>query len=119
MEAPSAILERLLAQDVGQREVYYLKLSRDFFDGDWTYEEMADIEADFERDFRAAVEQISTVWGAPAFTGDRTHSNFPDFFEAAELAYWRQGNRLALIWWDHPDKELPVVLALEVLGTSE
>lgn len=118
---PVAILECLLTQEPRTREVHYLKVSRDFFDCDWTYEEMGAIEAEFARDFRVVATHVGRVWGAPAFIGHRRESAFPEFHtierlcQWEELCYWRRGDALALVWWEHTDKEVPVALALAAL----
>ncbi len=114
-EDPVAILERLLSQEPGARKTHYLKASRDFFDADWTYDEVQAIEADFARDLRAVAAQVEAVWGPPVFMGHRDDSEFPEFYTVEELCYWRRGDLLAMIWWEHQDKEVPVLLALAVL----
>lgn len=114
MEDPVAILKRLLTQKPGPRNVYHLKWSRDFFDADWTYEEVAAIEADFARQFQAPAARIEAAWGPPEFIGHRAQSAFPEFYVAEELAYWRRGDVFALVWWEHQDKEVPVLLTLAV-----
>lgn len=119
VEDPVAILEGLLTQAPGLRNVHHLKASRDFFDEDWTYEEVAAIEAEFARDFRAAAARVEAAWGRPAFIGHRDDSEFPEFYVAEELAYWRRGDVLALVWWEHQDKGLPVLLTLAVLAPDE
>jgi hypothetical protein len=115
-DSPIAILERLLMREPGPRNAHYLKASRDFYDCDWTYEELQAIEAEFARDFRAVAAQVEAAWGQPDFIGHRTEAPFPEFCTAEELCYWRKGDRLAMVWWEHQDKELPVLLTLAVLS---
>jgi hypothetical protein len=112
---PVALLEHLLAQEPSSQNVHFLKGSRDFFEPDWTYEEMGAIEAEFARDLRAVAARVAAVWGAPDFIGHRSESEFPTFYTAEEMCYWRRGSVLAMIWWEHQDKEVPVLLALAVL----
>jgi hypothetical protein len=119
VDDPVAILERLLTQKPGPRNVHHLKASRDFFDTDWTYEEVVAIEAEFARDFREAAVSVESAWGPPEFIGHRDASEFPEFYIAEELAYWRRGEVLALVWWEHQDKEVPVLLTLAVLAPAD
>jgi hypothetical protein len=116
---PVAILERLLKQEPGPRNAHYLKASRDFFDCNWTYEEVQAIEDEFARDFRTVAAQVEAAWGPPDFIGYRTESEFPEFCTAEEFCYWRKGKRLAMIWWEHQDKEVPVLLTLAVLTPED
>jgi len=119
VDDPVPVLERLLTQEPGPQNVHRLKASRDFFDAGWTYEEVAAIEAEFARDFWAVAAQVEAAWGPPAFIGHRDGSEFPAFYVAEELAYWRRGNLLALVWWEHQDKEVPVLLTLAVLAPED
>jgi hypothetical protein len=41
------------------------------------------------------------------------------FYTAEELCYWRRGDLLAMIWWEHQDKEVPVLLTLAVLRLED
>jgi hypothetical protein len=111
---PVEILERLLAQEKGSRNTCQLKKSRDFWEKNWTYEEVAAIEAEFARDFRAVAAQVEATWGPPEFIGHRSKSKFPGLSFAEDLCYWRKGDRLAMIWWEHQDKEVPVAITLAV-----
>jgi hypothetical protein len=116
---PVAIFERLLSQEPGPRNVHHLKASRDFYDRDWTNEDVEAIEAEFARDFRTVAAQVEAVWGAPDFIGHRSESEFPEFYTVEDFCYWRNGNRLAMIWWEHQDKELPVILTLAVMTPEQ
>jgi hypothetical protein len=118
-EDPVAILERLLSREPGPRNAHYLKASRDFFAGDWTYADVRAIETQFARDFRAVAARVEGAWGPPDFIGHRTDSDFPDFYTFEELCYWRKGDRLAMVWWEHQDKELPVLLTLAVMTPEQ
>jgi hypothetical protein len=118
---PMEILERLLFEkpEPGTRQHVCLKASRDFFESGWTYEEVEAIEAEFARDFRFVAEEVAKVWGPPEFIGHRNDSPYPDFYTAEEFCYWRKSDVLAMIWWEHQDKELPVALTLAVLRPDE
>jgi hypothetical protein len=118
-EGPIVILGRLLTQEPGPRNAHYLRASRDFFDGDLSYEEVQAIEAEFARDFRAVAAQVAAAWGPPDFIGHHTESEFPRFYTAEEFCYWRRGDRLAMIWWEHHDKEVPVLLTLAVFTAEQ
>jgi hypothetical protein len=114
-----AILERLLTQEPGPGNAHYLRVSRDFYDADWTYEEVQAIEDAFAQDFRAVTAEVKAAWGPPEFIGHRKDSDFPEFYTAEGLCYWRKGDRLAMIWWEHQDKEVPVLLTLAVLKPED
>lgn len=87
-----AILERLLTQEPVPENVHYLKESRDFFDAEWTYQEMEAIEAELAREFRLVAAEVEKAWGPPDFIGCREESEFPEFYPAEELCYWRRGD---------------------------
>lgn len=116
---PVAILEQLLVKEPGPRNTHYFNASRDFFDGELTYEEIRAIEAEFAREFRAVAAQVEEAWGPPDFIGLRGDSEFPKFYTAEELCYWRRDDVLAMIWWEHQDKEVPVLLTLAVLTPDD
>lgn len=110
-----AILERLLNQEGGFPVTHCLKSSRDFYDADWTFEEVNSIEAEFDREFQAVASQVEADWGVPDFIGRGTESEFRELCMAEELCYWRKGEKLAVIWWEHQDKELPFTLTCAVI----
>jgi hypothetical protein len=116
---PVMLLERLLSQEPSARKIHHLKSSRDFFEADWTYEEVRAIEAEFARDFQATAAEVEAAWGPPDFIGHRADSEFPEFYTAEELCYWRRGDVLAMIWWEHQDKEVPVALTLAVFKPED
>jgi len=116
---PVAVFEELLTQPPGFRNSYYLKASRDFYGCDQTYEAVRVIEQEFARAFRAVVEEVEAAWGPPDFLGHRSESPFPEWSVAEELCFWRKGDRLAMIWWEHQDKEVPVLLTLAVLKPEQ
>jgi hypothetical protein len=118
-EDPIAILERLLMQEPGPQNAQFIKASRDFFDVDCTYDEVQAIEAEFARDLRLVAAQVEQAWGPPDFIGHRNDSDFPDFYTAEELCYWRRDDLLAMIWWEHQDHEVPVLLVLAVLTLDD
>jgi hypothetical protein len=112
---PVAVFEELLTQTPGFQNSHYLKASRDFYGRDQTYEAVRVVEQEFARAFRAVVEEVEAVWGPPEFIGHRSESPFAEWHVAEELCFWRKEDRLAMIWWEHQDKELPVLLILAVL----
>jgi hypothetical protein len=118
-ESPVTLLEDLLTREPGPENAHYLKTSRDFFGDDWTYEEMQAVEEEFAQDFRTAAARVEAVWGPPDFLGTRAESEFPEFYTAEEFCYWRKGDRLAMIWWEHQDKEAPVCLTLAALTPED
>jgi hypothetical protein len=117
--SPIAILERLLKQEPGYRNAHFLKASRDFWESDWTYEQVEAIEAEFASELRSIAAEIETAWGKPDFIGHRDDSEFPDFYAVEELCYWRKGDLVAMIWWEHQEKEVPVLLGLGVFTPED
>ena len=93
-----AAFERLLAQEPVQRKPHYLKASRDFWDADWTYEEVEAIEAEFARELRLVAAKVEAAWGPPEFIGHRDNSPFSHFYIFEELCYWKRDGLLAIIW---------------------
>jgi hypothetical protein len=116
---PIAILERLLRERPAEKNVHYLKASRDFSDTGWTYEEMGAIEDEFAHDLRTVAERISADWGPPEFLGHRCESAFPEFYVVEEFCYWQRDGLLAMVWWEHQDKEVPVLLAVAVVAPDD
>jgi hypothetical protein len=116
---PIAIFQRLLALDPGYQNAHFLKASRDFWDSDWTYEQVETIESEFSKELRSVAERIEAVWGKPDFIGHRDDSEFPDFYTVEELCYWRKGEVLAMVWWEHQEKEVPVLLGLGVFAPEQ
>jgi hypothetical protein len=49
----------------------------------------------------------------------RSDSEFSEFDIVEVLCYWRKGDRLAMIWCEHQDMELPVSVALAVLTRQQ
>jgi hypothetical protein len=116
---PVAILEHLLTLEPGYRNAHFLKASRDFYEADWDYELVERIETEFAKDFRAVAAKIEAAWGKPDYLGHRDDSEFPEFYTVEELCYWRKGEVLALVWWEHQEKEVPVLLALGVFRPED
>lgn len=59
------------------------------------------------------------AWGPPDFIGQRADSEFPQFYTAEQLCYWGRGDVVAMIWWEHQDEEVPVLLTLAVLTPED
>ena len=118
-DSPVTILERLLAQPAYFQNMHRLRESRSFWDDDWTYEEMDALAHQFAADYRALVAEVRAVWGPPDFSGDFDTPGFPGWCLASELTYWRKGNRLACVWWEHCDKEDPFALVLHAAADTE
>ena len=116
---PIAILEHLLQKEPGYRNAHFVRASRDFWEPDWTYEQVEAIETEFAAEFRSIAAKIETMWGKPDFIGHRDNSEFPEFYTVEELCYWRKGNVLAMVWWEHQEKEVPVLLGLGVFTPEE
>jgi hypothetical protein len=116
---PVSILERLLELTPGYQNAHFLKASRDFWEPDWTYEQVEAIEAEFASELRSVATTIEKAWGKPDFIGHRDDSEFPEFYTVEELCYWRKGNVLAMVWWEHQDKEVPVLLGLGVFTEDD
>jgi hypothetical protein len=114
VEDPIPILEQMLTREPGPENTH-LKVSREFYDDDFSPEEVEAIVSEFARDFQAIAARIETAWGPPEFIGQSSESAFPEFYVAEGLAYWQRDDALALVWWEHQDQELPVLLTLAVL----
>jgi hypothetical protein len=118
-DSPVAILEGMLKREPGPQNAYYLKASRDFYKCDWTYEDVEAIEREFAQDFRSVATTVADAWGPPDFIGPRSQSDYPLWYVAEDLCYWKKGDRLAMIWWEHQDKEVPVLLTLAVMRPED
>lgn len=116
---PVVILEHLLTLEPGYRNAHFLKVSRDFWDSDWSYELVEGIEAEFASELRAVVARIEAAWGKADFLGHRDDSEFPEFYTVEELGYWRKGEVIAMAWWEHQDKEVPVLLGLGIFTPED
>lgn len=117
-ETPLSVLDRLLAQPPGDQLPYCLRFSRDNFRSDLTDTEMEQIEAEYSREFWELAAQVAATWGLPDFIGHRNESPYTDHW-AEEFCYWRRENLLAMLWWEHQDKEVPVALMAGVMTEDE
>jgi hypothetical protein len=82
-----SLLERLLQSVPGDGD-HVLDSWRAFDDGD-----MDECVSKYER----AVREVRNAWGGPVFEGHGHLSGLYDFSEAKRLAYWKRGNRTAII----------------------
>lgn len=98
--------------------VEQIKVSRDFWDEDWTYEEQEAIRDEFCEEFRAVSDEIARAWGPPNYVGEPERRPYPGLPGGQEVAYWRRGDCLAGVCWDHQDKEFPFILNLVALGPA-
>jgi hypothetical protein len=101
-------LEGLLAEAPGR--LVALAESRDFWDEDWTYEEVEALEAAMAVQFLRVEEHLTGVWGPPSFAGKLGSRGFPVWCPGMRLAYWHRRERIAAVWWEHQDKEAPILL---------
>lgn len=108
-EATSALLNRLLQEAPGTADVF-LQKSRAFWDGDWTAAEMEALEREFRARYATEVAQARSVLGEPTFAGSYEEADFPDWCPGTDVSYWDRGDRIAYLWWEHQDKELPFLL---------
>ena len=106
-----AVLERLLQEAPGAQPVY-LQESRDFWDADWTAEEMETLERQFSERHAAETALIRAAWGEPTFSGGLEDPHFPDWCPGQALSYWERGDHIAYVWWEHQDQELPFLLVV-------
>lgn len=104
-----SVLTRLLEAPPGAENVY-LEKSRDFWEGDWTTEEMEAVEQSCRERYRGEAERLRAAWGTATFSGSWEDPDFPDWCPGTEVSYWEKGDRLAYLWWEHQDQELPFFL---------
>jgi hypothetical protein len=57
--------------------------------------------------------------GKSEFIGHIEDSQFADLETVEEICYWRRGELVAMVCWEHQDKEAPVALGLGVLWIDE
>lgn len=93
-----------------------LETSREFWDGEWTYEEQDAIRDDFRANWNRIAARIAEKWGEPAYQGQTERSPFPGVPAGHEIAYWLRDDCLLGVFWDHQDKELPYTLELIACG---
>lgn len=117
-DSPISILERYLTQPVTPENTYWVR-SRDFWG---TFARDEDLRAARDKcaaHYRAIVAEISLIWGEPDFSGNWDTAGFPRWCPASELSYWRKGGRLACVWWEHQDNDVPCGLVLKVAADTE
>jgi len=88
----------------------YLMISEEFWHSG--EDEVKIVEEVFEQHYHEAVAECVSFIGPPTFSGTQGESLYPESEIAWMIAYWNiDGDRLQ-IELDHPDKEVPVYVAL-------
>lgn len=95
-----------------------LQTSREFWGGEWTYEEQDAIRDEFRANWNRIAARIAEEWGKPAYQGQTERSPFPSVPAGHEIAYWLRDDCLLGVFWDHQDKELPYTLELIACGPA-
>lgn len=95
-----------------ERIEIYLYVSRDFWNADWTYEEMERIHDEFEGHYDRLVEQYSSILGPPDFSSDWGVDGYPEYQGTGNLVYWNNPAGRIQVEFDHQDKEAPVWVRL-------
>lgn len=117
METHALSLEALLAQAAAAPTSWHLDeiwASRDFF-ADRSDELTRAAMQEAREYYLAVVAEVIATWGEPDFIGDPINSEFKRVGMAIRVAYWRRGEFLACVWYEHEDTELPVVVVLAAI----
>jgi hypothetical protein len=85
-----------------------LYVSRDFWDDDYTSDEMESIWTEFTDHYNYVVEHCSSVLGPPSFSGNWRMEGYPEGQAASNITYWNHPKGRMQIELDHPDKEFPM-----------
>ena len=70
---------------------------------------------DFYSIYEQAVDITSSVLGSAKFNGDLENPDFPDEFDVLKVAIWNIYNARLIIYIEHQDREVPIVIAIGVL----
>jgi hypothetical protein len=89
--------------------------SRSFWDDDppWDTSDVVALYEQAKTIYHSLIDHARTLLGPPTFSGTWEEPDYPEGEVSANLTYWtHHGDRLQVIQ-DHPDKEFPIVVALE------
>jgi hypothetical protein len=91
-----------------------LFVSRDFWDGDWEYEEMDTVEAEYLRRFTETERFFTYLLGPPDFRGDAQTEGTETAILGApgQFACWNLPEAWIQLQFSHEDKELPFCVDL-------
>ncbi len=93
-------------------ETFEWKVSRDFWDHDFSA--LGEIEADFQQEYESVVSRIKEAWGEADFQGNRSTSNFVDWYWGSiiDMSCWEREEGVAYVVYHRDDKELPYEITL-------
>ena len=85
------------------------EISGDFFEFQ-DYDEIEVVKGEFLKKYRVLVRAAAEHFGVPEFDGEFEVPDFPEWYEAERLAFWRVAGMLVYVALRHDDKELPFAL---------
>lgn len=111
-------LEQLVADAPGA-DAYHLRIQDDFEQREVNRDELDAVFADFQRDYEAAVNEVSEAWGTPTYAGAVDRDDFPAWSEALVLTCWQRDGVLAFISLRHDDDHEPMFIEVGALTDDE
>ncbi|HIK13944.1 MAG TPA: hypothetical protein IGS53_01365 [Leptolyngbyaceae cyanobacterium M33_DOE_097] len=90
---------------------FVLCVTRDFWD---SYDENDFLDAYKEADkyYRESIIYVTEILGCNGAVIKRSENNFPSWLPVDEACFWYLDARTFVLYWEHEDKELPVVVWL-------
>jgi hypothetical protein len=91
--------------------------SRDFWDGDYDYEDMEAIDEEYFGHFMVVERFVTDLLGPPSFRGDWETEGIEEAMlgPADEVAYWDHPEARIQLEYSHEDKELPFCVDLHLV----
>jgi hypothetical protein len=104
---------RLLFYDTGKLERIesVLRESHPFGDND-VLNDMASLEAAYQAYYTNLVAASVANLGRPRFSGTWETVGYPEEQTASHITYWDYPDGRAQIEYDHPDRELPIIVMI-------
>jgi hypothetical protein len=90
---------------------FELHVTRDFWD---SYDENDFLNAyqEAEQYYRESITYVSEILDCNETIVKRSENNFPSWLHVNEACFWYLDERTFVLYWEHEDKELPVIVWL-------
>jgi hypothetical protein len=89
------------------------RVSRDFWEGNYTDSEMDEIEEEFASEYQELVSTLKEVWGNPSI---EIKEKQPFWYQhVIEMSCWEKAEKANYICLHRGDRELPYTIALGVI----
>jgi hypothetical protein len=84
-----------------------------FWDSDiYDEDELLNTYQEAEQYYRESITHVSETLSCSGIIIKRSESNFPSWLHVNEACFWNLDERTFVLYWEHEDKELPVIVWL-------